>query len=73
MICICMLKINLFPDFIDVIDVIINFYYYFIKFLQQVQFIEDILEINNVVIKEDEVFAKVCDIIIAFINLIIKL
>ena len=65
--------INLFPDFVDVIDLIFYFNYYFIDPSQHVQLIEDILEINNVVIEDDEVFGKVCDIIIDFLNLIKRL
>ena len=37
--------------------------------LQHVQFIEHILEINNIVKEDDEVFGKVSDIIICVLNL----
>ena len=67
------IKINLFPDFVDVIDLIFYFNYYFIDPSQHVQLIEDILEINNVVIEDDKVFGKVCDIVTDFLNLIIRL
>ena len=67
------MKIKLFPDFFDVIDLIFHFNYYFIDPSQPVQLIEEILEIVNIVIKDNKIFGKVCDIIIDFLNLINRL
>ena len=62
------IKINIFPDFVNVIDLIFYFNYLFIHPSQHVYLIEYILKINNVVIEDDEVFRKTCDIIIDFVN-----
>ena len=43
-------KINLFPDFVDVIDLIFYLNNYCTEPSHHVQLKEDILEINNVVI-----------------------
>ena len=63
---------NLFPDFTDVIDLIFYFNYNFIDQSQYVQTIDNILEINKIEI-DDELFGKVCDSIIGFVNLLKRL
>ena len=63
---------NIFPDFIDVVDLIFYFNYNFIDQSQYVQTIDNILEINKIVIDDDQ-FGKVCDLIIDFINLLKRL
>ena len=60
---------SIFPDFWDVIDIIFYFNYNFLKPDGDVQAIDDILEINNINI-DDELFGRVCDIIIDFLNLL---
>jgi len=60
---------NIFPDFIDAIDIIFYFGYNFMNESEYCQAIDDILEINNIFL-DDELFEKVCDIIIDFLNLI---
>ena len=64
-----LIGINIFPDFEDSIDILFYFNYNFIKNNEYVQAIDDILEINKIIIN-DELFEKVCDIIIQFINLL---
>ena len=59
----------IFPDFIDVIDILFYFSYNLLDPNKQIQVIDDILEINNVEI-DDEHFGKVCDLIIDFVNLL---
>ena len=63
---------NVFPDFTDVIDLIFYFNYNFIDQSQYVQTIDNILEINKIEI-DDELFGKVCDSIIGFVNLLKRL
>ena len=53
------IKIYLFPDFVEVIDLIFYFKYFFIYPLQHLQLIEEIFEKTNVNIEDDEVFGKV--------------
>ncbi len=62
---------NVFPDFTDVIDLIFYFNYNFIDQSQYVQTIDNILEINKIEI--DELFGKVCDLIIGFVILLKRL
>jgi len=59
----------IFPDFIDVIDILFYFSYNLLDPNKQIQVIDDILEINNVEVN-DEHFGKVCDLIIDFVNLL---
>jgi len=59
----------IFPDFIDVIDILFYFSYNLFDPNKQIQVIDDILEINNVEI-DDLHFGKVCDLIIDFVNLL---
>jgi len=59
----------IFPDFIDVIDILFYFSYNLLDPNKQIQVIDDILEINNVEI-DDLHFGKVCDLIIDFVNLL---
>ena len=63
---------NVFPDFTDVIDLIFYFNYNFIDQSHYVQTIDNILEINKIEI-DDELFGKVCDSIIGFVNLLKRL
>jgi hypothetical protein len=63
---------NIFPEFIDAIDIIFYFGYNFMKESEYCQVIDDILEINNIFL-DDEVFEKVCDIIIDFLILLKQL
>jgi hypothetical protein len=63
---------NIFPEFIDAIDIIFYFGYNFMKESEYCQVIDDILEINNIFL-DDEVFEKVCDVIIEFIILLNQL
>ena len=63
---------NIFPDFIDVVDLIFYFNYNFLDQSQYVQTIDNILEIKKIVIDDDQ-FGKVCDLIIDFINLLKRL
>ena len=63
---------NIFPEFIDAIDIIFYFGYSFMKESEYCQVIDDILEINNIFL-DDEVFEKVCDVIIEFIILLNQL
>ena len=63
---------NVFPDFTDVIDLIFYFNYNFIDQSQNVQKIDNILEINKIEI-DYELFGKVCDLIIGFVNLLKRL
>jgi len=63
---------NIFPDFIDVVDLIFYFNYNFLDPSQYVQTIDNILEINKIEI-DDEPFGKVCDLIIGFVNLLNRL
>ena len=63
---------NIFPDFIDVVDLIFYFNYNFLDHSQYVQTIDNILEINKIEI-DDELFGKVCDLIIGFVNLLNRL
>jgi deoxyhypusine synthase len=63
---------NIFPDFIDAIDIIFYFTYNFMNESEYCQAIDDILEINNIFL-DDEVFEKVCDIVIDFIILLKQL
>ena len=63
---------NIFPDFIDVVDLIFYFNYNFLDPSQYVQTVENILEINKIEI-DDELFGQVCDSIIGFVNLLKRL
>ena len=63
---------NIFPEFIDAIDIIFYFGYNFMKESEYCQVIDDILEINNIFL-DDEVFEKVCDVVIEFIILLNQL
>ena len=63
---------NIFPEFIDAIDIIFYFGYSFMKESEYCQVIDDILEINNIYL-DDEVFEKVCDLVIEFIILLNQL
>ena len=63
---------NIFPDFIDAIDIIFYFGYTFMNESEYCQAIDDILEINNIFL-DDELFEKVCDIIIDYLNLLKQL
>jgi len=63
---------NIFPDFIDVVDLIFYFNYNFLDPSQYVQTVDNILEINKIEI-DDELFGKVCDLIIGFVNLLNRL
>ena len=63
---------NIFPDFHDAVDIIFYFGYNFMNDSEYCQAIDDILEINNIEL-DDEVFEKVCDIIIDFIILLKQL
>ena len=63
---------NIFPEFIDAIDIIFYFGYSFMKESEYCQVIDDILEINNIYL-DDEVFEKVCDVVIEFIILLNQL
>jgi len=63
---------NIFPEFIDAIDIIFYFGYNFMKESEYCQVIDDILEINNIYL-DDEVFEKVCDLVIEFIILLNQL
>ena len=63
---------NIFPEFIDAIDIIFYFGYNFMKESEYCQVIDDILEINNIYL-DDEVFEKVCDLVIDFIILLNQL
>ena len=63
---------NIFPEFIDAIDIIFYFGYNFMKESEYCQVIDDILEINNIYL-DDEVFEKVCDVVIEFIILLNQL
>jgi hypothetical protein len=63
---------NIFPDFHDAIDIIFYFGYNFMKESEYCQVIDDILEINNIFL-DDEVFEKVCDVVIEFIILLNQL
>jgi hypothetical protein len=63
---------NIFPDFIDAIDIIFYFTYNFMNESGYCQTIDDILEINNIFL-DDELFEKVCDIVIDFIILLKQL
>ena len=58
---------NIFPEFWDIKDVLFYFQYNFLKPDDDVQAIGNILEINQIEI-DDDVFGKVCDIIIDFLN-----
>jgi hypothetical protein len=60
---------NIFPEFWDVIDIIFYFNYNFLKPDEDVQTIDNMLEINKIDI-DDDVFGRVCDIIIDFLNLL---
>ena len=64
-----LIGINIFPEFEDSIDILFYFNYNFIKNNEYVQAIDDILEIHKIIIN-DELFEKVWDIIIQFINLL---
>ena len=63
---------NIFPDFIDVVDLIFYFNYNFLDPSQYVQTVDNILEINKIQI-DDVLFEKVCDLIIDFLNLLKRL
>ena len=63
---------NIFPEFIDAIVIIFYFGYNFMKESEYCQVIDDILEINNIFL-DDEVFEKVCDLVIDFIILLNQL
>ena len=63
---------NIFPEFIDAIDIIFYFGYSFMKESEYCQVIDDILELNNIFL-DDEVFEKVCDVVIEFIILLNQL
>ena len=63
---------NIFPEFIDAIDIIFYFGYSFMKESEYCQVIDDILELNNIYL-DDEVFEKVCDLVIDFIILLNQL
>ena len=60
---------NILPEFWDIKDVLFYFHYNFLKPSDDVQAIDNILEICQIEI-DDDVFAKVCDIIIDFLNLL---
>ena len=60
---------NIFPELWDVIDILFYFNYHFIKPNDDVQTVDDILELNNINV-DDDIFGKVCDVIIDFLNLI---
>ena len=60
---------NIIPEFWDVIDILFYFNYNFLNPDKDVQTIDNMLEINNIDI-DDDVFGKVCDIIIDFLNLL---
>ena len=63
---------NIFPEFIDAIDIIFYFGYSFMKESEYCQVIDDLLELNNIYL-DDEVFEKVCDLVIDFIILLNQL
>ena len=63
---------NIFPEFIDAIDIIFYFGYNFMNESEYCQAIDDILEINNIEL-DDEAFEKVCDIVIDFLILLKQL
>ena len=63
---------NIFPEFIDAIDIIFYFGYSFMKESEYCQVIDDLLELNNIFL-DDEVFEKVCDLVIDFIILLNQL
>ena len=63
---------NIFPEFIDAIDIIFYFGYSFMKESEYCQVIDDLLELNNIFL-DDEVFEKVCDVVIEFIILLNQL
>ena len=63
---------NIFPEFIDAIDIIFYFGYSFMKESEYCQVIDDLLELNNIFL-DDEVFEKVCDLVIEFIILLNQL
>ena len=63
---------NIFPEFIDAIDIIFYFGYSFMKESEYSQVIDDLLELNNIFLN-DEVFEKVCDLVIDFIILLNQL
>ena len=60
---------NIFPDFWDVKDVLFYFHYNSLKPCDDVQAIDNILEICQIEI-DDDLFGKVRDIIIYFLNLL---
>ena len=62
-------KKDIFPEFHDVIDILFYFNYNFLKPNDDVQNIDDILEINKIDL-DDNIFGKVCDLIIDFLNLL---
>ena len=63
---------SIFPEFNDVIDIIFYFSYNFMKESSYCEVIDNTLEINNIEI-DDEVFEKVCDIVIDFLILLKQL
>ena len=63
---------NIFPEFIDAIDIIFYFGYNFMKQSEYCQVIDDLLELNDIFLN-DEVFEKVCDLVIDFIILLNQL
>ena len=67
-----LIGIDIFPEFIDAIDIIFYFGYNFMNESDYVQTIDDLLEINRIDIN-DELFEKVCDVIIDFIRLLKQL
>ena len=60
---------NIFPEFWDIKDVLFYFQYNFLNPSDDVQAIDNILEICQIDI-DDDIFGKVCDIIIDFLNLL---
>ena len=64
-----LIKMNIFPEFWDAIDILFYFSYNFLKPDDDVQTIDNMLEINNIDI-DDDVFGSVCDKIIDFLNLL---
>ena len=60
---------NIFPEFWDIKDVLFYFQYNFLNPSDDVQAIDNILEICQIDI-DDDIFGKVCYIIIDFLNLL---
>ena len=60
---------HIFVEFWDIKDLLFYFQYNFLNPSDDVQVIDNILEIGQIEI-DDDVFGKVCDIIIDFLNLL---